>query len=182
MLLVCSVDTPIHINRSHLLVSCCRLLCGLGLSRVGEGRSCPRQRPQRRRRQRDSHRLLCLTEAVRPQKAQSGYLAAEGGGDRAFWTDGQTRKRLQFSRAKFLSWKHNSNSKTSALTSVEAAHPSIIYALVGFGCGWGSVHDDNNNDDSSVTQATPLSAARTKIRRTHGARVVPRPWYYNTPR
>ena len=37
MLLVCSVDIPIHINRSHLLASHCasrppsRVLCGLGL-------------------------------------------------------------------------------------------------------------------------------------------------------
>ncbi len=34
MLLACSVDTPIHINRSHLLASRCasrHVLCGLGL-------------------------------------------------------------------------------------------------------------------------------------------------------
>ena len=37
MLLVCSVDTPIHINRSHLLASHCasRVLCGLGLDTGG---------------------------------------------------------------------------------------------------------------------------------------------------
>ncbi len=31
MLLACSVDTPIHINRSHLLCVASRVLCGLGL-------------------------------------------------------------------------------------------------------------------------------------------------------
>ena len=31
MLLVCSVDTPIHINRFHLLCVAWRVLCGLGL-------------------------------------------------------------------------------------------------------------------------------------------------------
>ena len=34
MLLACGVDTPIHINRSHLLALHCfapRVLCGLGL-------------------------------------------------------------------------------------------------------------------------------------------------------
>ncbi len=33
MLLACSVDTPIHINRSHLLAS--RVLCGLDLNYAG---------------------------------------------------------------------------------------------------------------------------------------------------
>ncbi len=32
MLLACSVDTPIHINRSHLLALHVRVQCGLGLS------------------------------------------------------------------------------------------------------------------------------------------------------
>ena len=31
MLLACNVDTPIHINRSHLLRVASRVLCGLGL-------------------------------------------------------------------------------------------------------------------------------------------------------
>ncbi len=33
MLLACSVDTPIHINRFHLLRFASRVLCGLGLKR-----------------------------------------------------------------------------------------------------------------------------------------------------